>query len=82
MIKDLKRLSKTSLVAGASLLGLSLPAFAEGAAILQSSDFVGISFWLISMALIASTAFFFERMRNNLAGVGATRSNKPSSDSK
>jgi len=67
MIKDLKRLSKTSLVAGASLLGLSLPAFAEGAAILQSSDFVGISFWLISMALIASTAFFFLE-RDRVAG--------------
>ncbi|MBU6339817.1 MAG: bacteriorhodopsin, partial [Rickettsiales bacterium] len=26
---------------------------------LQSSDFVGITFWLISMALVASTAFFF-----------------------
>ena len=26
---------------------------------LKSDDFVGISFWLISMALIASTAFFF-----------------------
>ena len=28
-------------------------------AVLKSNDFVGISFWLISMALIASTAFFF-----------------------
>jgi bacteriorhodopsin len=26
---------------------------------LKSDDFVGISFWLISMALVASTAFFF-----------------------
>ena len=26
---------------------------------LESDDFVGISFWLISMALVASTAFFF-----------------------
>jgi sensory rhodopsin len=26
---------------------------------LQSDDFVGISFWLISMALVAATAFFF-----------------------
>ena len=67
MIKDLKRLSKASWVAGAGLLGLSLPAFAEGAAILQSSDFVGISFWLISMALIASTAFFFLE-RDRVAG--------------
>jgi bacteriorhodopsin len=29
------------------------------AANLESSDFVGISFWLISMALVAATAFFF-----------------------
>ena len=41
----------------ASLL-LVLPQFAN-AANLESSDFVGISFWLISMALVASTAFFF-----------------------
>lgn len=40
-------------------LTASSNAFAEGSTVLQSSDFVGISFWLISMALIASTAFFF-----------------------
>lgn len=34
------------------------PAFAAGAA-LDPKDFVGISFWFISMALVASTAFFF-----------------------
>jgi bacteriorhodopsin len=38
------------------LAGLS-PSYASTA--LQSNDFVGISFWLISMALVASTAFFF-----------------------
>jgi len=33
---------------------------------LESSDFVGMSFWLISMALVASTVFFFiERDRVN-----------------
>jgi len=42
----------------ASLL-LVLPQFANAAANLESGDFVGISFWLISMALVASTAFFF-----------------------
>ena len=45
----------------ASLL-LVLPQFANAAANaanLESNDFVGISFWLISMALVASTAFFF-----------------------
>ena len=26
---------------------------------LQANDAVGISFWLISMALVAATAFFF-----------------------
>ena len=36
-----------------------LPVAAMAADNLQSDDFVGISFWLISMALVASTAFFF-----------------------
>lgn len=35
-----------------------LPTFAHAAANLASDDFVGISFWLISMALMASTVFF------------------------
>lgn len=34
-------------------------AFAATEAILRPDDFVGISFWFISMALIASTVFFF-----------------------
>jgi bacteriorhodopsin len=42
----------------ASLL-LVLPQLANAAENLESSDYVGISFWLISMALVASTAFFF-----------------------
>lgn len=37
---------------------LMLPSFANAAANLASDDFVGISFWLISMALMASTVFF------------------------
>jgi len=37
-----------------------LPSLASAAdANLQPGDFVGISFWLISMALVASTVFFF-----------------------
>ena len=48
-------------------IGFSSPAFATSGAVLQSSDFVGISFWLISMALIASTAFFFLE-RDRVAG--------------
>ena len=52
---------KNKCLLGLSLLGTSTLAFAEGhsAQVLQSSDFVGITFWLISMALVASTAFFF-----------------------
>ena len=42
----------------AALLSV-VPAVAHADANLASDDFVGISFWLISMALVASTAFFF-----------------------
>lgn len=45
----------------------SSPVLAEGDVVLKSSDFVGISFWLISMALVASTAFFFLE-RDRVAG--------------
>jgi bacteriorhodopsin len=34
-------------------------AFAASGANLQANDFVGVSFWMISMALVAATAFFF-----------------------
>jgi bacteriorhodopsin len=40
------------------LFGVS-QASASAGAVLKPEDFVGISFWLISMALIASTVFFF-----------------------
>jgi sensory rhodopsin len=36
-----------------------LPSLANAADTLKPDDYVGISFWLISMALVASTAFFF-----------------------
>ncbi len=51
-------LPKLSLIAFAALL---IPAKAQASAgvVLEPNDFVGISFWLISMALVASTAFFF-----------------------
>lgn len=44
-----------------ALLALLLPSEAQASSsvVLKSNDFVGVSFWLISMALIASTAFFF-----------------------
>ena len=38
---------------------LSTHASAASSATLNPDDFVGISFWLISMALVASTVFFF-----------------------
>jgi len=50
---------KNKCLLGMSLLGLSTSVFATSGQVLQSSDFVGITFWLISMALVASTAFFF-----------------------
>jgi bacteriorhodopsin len=40
------------------LFGVS-QASANAGAVLKPEDFVGISFWLISMALVAATAFFF-----------------------
>ena len=47
----------TAIAAGACLV--SNQAFAATSSVLRSDDFVGISFWIISMALIASTVFFF-----------------------
>ncbi|MDC0861528.1 bacteriorhodopsin-like [Alphaproteobacteria bacterium] len=46
------------LLVPASVLVMA-PAIAFAAENLAQDDFVGISFWLISMALVASTAFFF-----------------------
>lgn len=53
-----------SLIMGLSLVGflasvLTQPAFAAADKALDQNDFVGISFWIISMALVASTVFFF-----------------------
>lgn len=44
--------------AATAMLMLLVPGMAHAAANLQPDDFVGISFWLISMALMASTVFF------------------------
>ncbi len=41
-----------------ALLGISNTANAE-TFLLASDDFVGISFWIISMGMLAATAFFF-----------------------
>ena len=44
---------------GTSLALTTTQAAASGTLVLKPDDFVGISFWLISMALVASTVFFF-----------------------
>ena len=41
-----------------ALIGMSSSSYAE-AAFLQPDDFVGFSFWLVSIACLATTAFFF-----------------------
>ena len=40
-------------------VGVASPVFAATTTPLKQDDFVGISFWIISMALVASTVFFF-----------------------
>ena len=50
--------AKASLFAAALTL-LPAAANAADALTLKADDYVGISFWLISMALVAATAFFF-----------------------
>ena len=54
----------SSLTARTGIIGviattLACSASAESSATLKQDDFVGISFWIISMALVASTVFFF-----------------------
>ena len=49
---------KTLALAFLALVGISSTANAE-TVLLASDDFVGISFWIISMGMLAATAFFF-----------------------
>jgi bacteriorhodopsin len=57
-IKTPSLLTKASLI---GLLALALPTdvFAATSGDLKADDLVGVSFWMISMALVAATAFFF-----------------------
>lgn len=57
-MKPRKLISKASLI---GLMALALPSdvFAAGGGDLKADDLVGVSFWMISMALVAATAFFF-----------------------
>ena len=50
-----------------ALMGLSTAANAE-TVLLASDDFVGISFWVISMGMLAATAFFFMERGSVAAG--------------
>jgi bacteriorhodopsin len=54
-------------LAAVALMGLSGVANAE-TAMLASDDFVGISFWVISMGMLAATAFFFMERGSVAAG--------------
>jgi bacteriorhodopsin len=54
----LKRLVGLASLGAISISMFTNQAVAEGT-VLKPDDFVGISFWLISMALVAATAFFF-----------------------
>ncbi|MDC1033215.1 bacteriorhodopsin-like [Candidatus Pelagibacter sp.] len=54
-------------LATVALMGLSGAANAE-TAMLAQDDFVGISFWVISMGMLAATAFFFLETGNVAAG--------------
>jgi bacteriorhodopsin len=50
---------KWALALGSGALLTMITSNALAAADLKQNDYVGISFWIISMALVASTAFFF-----------------------
>jgi len=54
-------------LAAVALMGISGAANAE-TALLASNDFVGISFWVISMGMLAATAFFFLEAGSVAAG--------------
>ena len=62
----MKKIKLFALVAVA-LMGLSGVANAE-TVLLASDDFVGISFWVISMGMLAATAFFFLERGSVAAG--------------
>ena len=58
---------KLSLFALAAVAFIGITSSANAAtAMLQTNDFVGISFWLVSMGMIATTVFFFAE-RNTVA---------------
>ena len=59
MLRNIGSKAILGLGLGTAVALASTPAAAASGAILKPDDFVGISFWLITMALMASTVFFF-----------------------
>ena len=58
MLKISSYLARTGII-GVVATTIACSASAASSAALKQDDFVGISFWIISMALVASTVFFF-----------------------
>lgn len=58
MLKAWSGITKLGVIATA-MIAIPTEVLAASSSVLKSNDFVGISFWVISMALVASTAFFF-----------------------
>ena len=59
LFKLIKSKTAASIAAGTGLILATGQALAASGNMLKPDDFVGISFWLISMALVAATVFFF-----------------------
>ena len=60
-------MKKLGMIALAALAFIGITSSANAAtAILQTNDFVGITFWLVSMAMLAGAVFFFLE-RNTVA---------------
>ena len=57
-MKTMKMLALAAVLFGATTAANAATAF------LATDDFVGISFWLISMGMLAATAFFFMEQAN------------------
>ena len=57
-MKTIKMLALALVLFGATTAANAATAY------LQTTDFVGISFWLISMGMLAATAFFFMEQAN------------------
>ena len=61
-------MKKLKLFALAAVALLGVTGVANAAEMLRQDDFVGISFWVISMGMLAATAFFFMETGNVAAG--------------